>query len=149
MYESDEAPELLLVEDDENDAALILSVMREATATNAIRLRDGAEAMDFLLPDQDAALKRLSTLRAIFLDLSLPKVGGLDVLRALKSSDATRTILVVMLTSSSAPENRRAAYGFRREQLRGEAARPRRVPWSTVASMTKYWTTVNVPTGPR
>ncbi len=68
MYESDEAPELLLVEDDENDAALILSVMRQATAKNAIRLRDGVQTMDFLLADQDAALKRPSTLCAIFLE---------------------------------------------------------------------------------
>ena len=70
------------------------------------------------------------------------------MLRALKSSDVTRTIPVVMLTSSSAPKDRRAAYGLGAHSY---VVKPLAHDefLDTVARMTRYWTTVNMSTGPR
>ena len=98
-----EAPaEILLVEDNLNDAELSLYALRKYKIANRIfHARDGAEALDYIygaeknIDDQPVRMPRL-----ILLDLKLPKIDGQEVLRKLKSSAATRTIPVVILTSS-------------------------------------------------
>lgn len=94
--------EILLVEDNMNDAELSLYALKKFKIANHIHhARDGAEALDYLFGDGDARLARLQhPPRLILLDLKLPKVDGIEVLRQLKSHENTRSIPVVVLTSS-------------------------------------------------
>jgi CheY-like chemotaxis protein len=88
----------LLVEDNPNDVELTLHALRKAHLSNPIFVaRDGAEAMAFLDGPTVAAG---AVPKVILLDLKLPKIDGLEVLRRVKSSERTRLIPVVVLTSS-------------------------------------------------
>ena len=94
--------EILLVEDNPSDAELTLRALKKNKLANHVaHVSDGAEALDFIFArgafkDRDIE----SRPRVIFLDLKLPKVDGLEVLRAVKNNERTRTIPVVVLTSS-------------------------------------------------
>ncbi len=94
--------EILLVEDDPNDVELTLHAMKRNKVTNHIQVaRDGQEAIDFLFgtsAHQDRGTSRPP--RVILLDLKLPKVDGLEVLRRVKADPRTKAIPVVVLTSS-------------------------------------------------
>jgi two-component system response regulator len=94
--------EILLVEDNLNDAELSLYALRKFKIANHIHhARDGAEALDYIFgPQHDVENAPVQLPRLILLDLKLPKVDGQEVLRKLKSSEFTRTIPVVVLTSS-------------------------------------------------
>ncbi len=90
--------EILLVEDNPYDADLTLRALtRHNLANRVLVARDGAEALEFLLGDSPKA----GAPKVILLDLKLPKVDGLEVLRRLKASDRTKAIPVVVLTSSN------------------------------------------------
>lgn len=87
---------ILLVEDNADDEQLTLRAMRLSDVPNIIRVaRDGAEALDYLFGE---GAKRLPDL--VLLDLKLPKVSGLEVLNKIRSSDLTKTLPIVVLTSS-------------------------------------------------
>lgn len=91
--------EILLVEDNLNDIKLTFHALKANRLTNEIHVaRDGAEALEFLHGDDSNA--RTIRPRLILLDLKLPLVDGIEVLRAIKSDDRTRNIPVVVLTSS-------------------------------------------------
>jgi CheY-like chemotaxis protein len=94
--------EILLVEDNPDDVELTLHALRTNNVTNRIRVaRDGAEALDFVFGRGPHAGRTLRDgPRVILLDLKLPKVDGLEVLRQIKSHQETRHIPVVVLTSS-------------------------------------------------
>jgi CheY-like chemotaxis protein len=94
--------DLLLVEDNPNDMELTLRALRKRQLTERVFVvRDGAEALEFLYATGAFAERRTdSQPRVILLDLKLPKVDGLEVLRRIKSTDSTKTIPVVVLTSS-------------------------------------------------
>jgi len=92
--------EILLVEDNPYDAELALEALKEHRLTNRIHVaRDGAEALEYLFEKDPDGLAK-SPPKVILLDLKLPKVDGLDVLRRIKSDPRTRLIPVVVLTSS-------------------------------------------------
>jgi two-component system response regulator len=95
--------EILLVEDNPSDVALALHALKKHHLTNHIEvLRDGAEALEFLFGTGAYARRDLSSgPRLVLLDLKLPLVSGLEVLRKLKADPRTQPIPVVMLTSSS------------------------------------------------
>jgi two-component system response regulator len=104
--------EVLLVEDDPDDLELTLHSLREARITNAIRVaRDGEEALDYVFSRGPYAGASTPGLRLILLDLKLPKVDGLEVLRQIKEDPRTRSIPVVILTSSK--EERDLVAGYR------------------------------------
>jgi len=91
-----------LVEDNDDDAELTLRVFRQYHFANHIHVvRDGAEALDCLFGTGSYAERSpCGQTKLILLDLKLPKVDGLEVLRRCKSDDRTKSIPVVMLTSS-------------------------------------------------
>lgn len=97
------AVEILIVEDSMADAELAIRSLRKSNmANNLIHLKDGAEALDFLFcrgefADRNPAQKP----KLILLDIKMPKVDGLEVLRQIKGNAATRFIPVVVMTSSS------------------------------------------------
>jgi two-component system response regulator len=89
--------DVLLVEDNPDDVALTLRALRKHNIIHGVSvLKDGAEALDHIF----AADGETGRPRVILLDLKLPKIDGLEVLRRLKNDERTRTIPVVVLTSS-------------------------------------------------
>lgn len=94
--------ELLLVEDNPFDEELALKALRKHHLANDIVIaRDGAEALDFIFGTESVSGALEDPPRVILLDLNLPKIGGLEVLRQLKGDTRTRTIPVVVMTSSA------------------------------------------------
>jgi CheY-like chemotaxis protein len=98
----DERVEILLVEDNARDVELTMRAFRQSRLSNIVHVaRDGADALDFIFAEgQHDRRANLPLPGVILLDLHLPKIGGLDVLRQLKSHERTRHIPVIVLTSS-------------------------------------------------
>lgn len=93
--------DILLVEDNPADEELTIYALKAQNLANSIEVaRDGAEALDIIFHTGAYADRTDHRPKLILLDLKLPKVDGLEVLRRLKADPATRTIPVVMLTSS-------------------------------------------------
>jgi two-component system response regulator len=94
--------EILLVEDNPHEAELtIRGLKKNNLANNLIHIDDGAEALDFIFSKGKYVNNATSpSLKVILLDLKLPKVDGLEILRQVKSNELTKTIPVVVLTSS-------------------------------------------------
>jgi CheY-like chemotaxis protein/DNA-binding XRE family transcriptional regulator len=109
---SDDLPlDILLVEDDPRDVELTLAAFGAARLANSVQvLRDGAEALDFVFC-RGAYSRRKAPHRPqlMLLDLNLPKVQGLEVLRAIKGDQLTRSIHVVVLTISKKDQDTREA----------------------------------------
>lgn len=104
--------EILLVEDNPRDAELTIRALAKSNlASQLFHVKDGAEAMDFLFSrgnykDRENA----SSPKVVFLDLKLPKVHGLEVLRAIKTDERIRMIPIVVVTSSSEDPDIKTAY---------------------------------------
>lgn len=94
--------EILLVEDNPNDVELTIRALKRQNLANNIHVaRDGAEALDFIFATGAHAGREINNHpKVILLDLKLPKVDGLEVLRRIKSDEKTKTTPVVVLTSS-------------------------------------------------
>jgi CheY-like chemotaxis protein len=92
---------ILLAEDNANDVELTLAALRgNHVANEVVVVRDGAEALDYLYRRQRYADRPADNPGLILLDLKMPKVDGIEVLRQVKSDPGLKTIPVVMLTSS-------------------------------------------------
>lgn len=103
---------ILLVEDNPDDEALTLRALRKANVRNEVVVaHDGVEALDFLF-GTGAYAGRDTTLppQVVLLDLKLPRLDGLEVLRRLRADDRTRLLPIVILTSSNEEEDRMAGY---------------------------------------
>lgn len=94
--------EILLVEDNPNDVELTLRALRMNNITNTIYVvRDGEEALDYVFARGQYSERHVENgPRVILLDVKLPKISGIEVLRQIKSDPRTKTISVVILTSS-------------------------------------------------
>jgi CheY-like chemotaxis protein len=102
---------ILLVEDNADDEALILRALRRANVTNTIHIvRDGAEALQYLLGDNDAAEPAQALPTVVLLDLKLPKINGLEVLQRLRASERAKTLPIVILTSSDEQDDIAGSY---------------------------------------
>jgi CheY-like chemotaxis protein len=101
MSESHEI-EILLVEDNQDDLDMTLRALRKANLANRIQVaRDGVEALDYIFCRGAHAGRNIEDRpKVILLDLKLPKVDGLEVLKQIKSDPRTKSIPVVVLTSS-------------------------------------------------
>jgi len=99
---TDHTVEILLVEDNPNDLELALHSLKQHNLANHVQVaRDGAEALDFIFGTGPHAGRRLHDgPTVVLLDLKLPLVDGLEVLRRVKSDPLTRALPVVVLTSS-------------------------------------------------
>lgn len=94
-------PYILLVEDNEQDEILTIKALQKNKILNEIKVaRDGAEALDFLFNEEAPNYER-ELPQLILLDLKLPKVDGLEVLKKIRSNPRTKLIMVVILTTST------------------------------------------------
>jgi two-component system, response regulator len=107
-----DAVDILLVEDNPNDSELTIRALRKNhLANNIIWVEDGADALDFVFRRGRFAERAANNWpRVILLDVKLPKVNGLEVLREIKSHEETRSIPVVMVTSSREDPDITSAY---------------------------------------
>jgi two-component system response regulator len=91
---------VLLVDDSPDDVQLTLRALKKSGVTNPVDVAaDGQEALDYLLPADGETVHALPAL--VLLDINLPKVSGLEVLRTLRDRDRTRYLPVVVLTTSN------------------------------------------------
>ena len=99
----DNEVEILLVEDNQTDAELAIRALKKRNFANKLEwVKDGAEALEFIFAIGKYAERNINnTPKVILLDLRLPKVDGLEVLQRIKSDERTKTIPVVILTSSN------------------------------------------------
>lgn len=140
----DEAIKVLLVEDDPNDEELALVAFKKLGFRNQIKVvREGSEALDFLFSRGDyEETKPTTTLRVILLDLKLPKVDGLEVIRQIKLNDDTKTIPIVVLSSSNHESDVRSSYNL---GVNSYVVKPvdfdRYV--KTVRQLGEYWLVIN------
>lgn len=102
MRPSSELVDILLVEDSDADAELTMRALRKAAlAHRVVWVKDGQEALDFLYSEGAFAGRSSQGPRLVLLDLKLPRLNGIDVLRRIKEDAARKAIPVVMLTSST------------------------------------------------
>jgi two-component system response regulator len=139
-------PVILLVEDNPDDEALTLRALARSGLDDRIKVvRDGAEALDFLFgtgPYADRDVSRLPSL--ILLDLKLPRIDGLEVLRRIRADPRTGLACVVVFTSSGEERDILHAYqhhanSFVRKPVAFESFS------QTVEQVARYWLSVNEP----
>ena len=136
--------EVLLVEDNPQDAELTIRALRRHNLANRLfHVEDGAEAMDFLFArgKYEERPKDVSP-KVVLLDLKLPKVSGLEILRSMKSDPHLCTIPVVIVTSSAEDPDIKAAYDL---GANGYVVKPVQFD-SFMEAMSKvgvYWLMVN------
>ena len=94
--------EILLVEDNQDDLDMTLRSLRKANLANHIQIaRDGAEALEFIFCEGPHAGRKIENApKVVLLDLKLPKIDGMEVLKRVKGDPRTKMIPIVMLTSS-------------------------------------------------
>ncbi len=138
--------EIVLVEDNPNDAELITrSLKKHHLANKIVLLKDGAEALDFLFAERKPEQPGGQIIpRVVLLDIKLPKVDGLEVLRQMKSDQRTRDIPVVILTSSNQERDVTTAYNL---GVNSFVTKPIKFDEfaKVVAELGMYWLMVNVP----
>jgi CheY-like chemotaxis protein len=106
--------EILLVEDNPNDVELTLRALQKQNLSNKVFVvKDGAEALDFMFATGTYSHRKIDKRpRVVLLDLKLPKVDGLEVLKRIKADTRTNQIPVVMLTSSQEDRDVLDSYGL-------------------------------------
>lgn len=137
---------ILLVEDDAQDEMLILRSLGKVNLANHVDVvRDGQQALDYLFHEGEFAQHgHLMEPAVVLLDLNLPRIGGLEVLRRIRADPRTRLLPVAILTSSDEEQDRLASYvtganSFVRKPLDlAEFA-------ETVSRMGIYWAILNQP----
>jgi two-component system response regulator len=101
---------IFLVEDNDDDAELATRAFRKANAT-LVRARDGVDALDYLFATGKYAARDVQDLPTVaLLDLKMPRLGGLEVLKSIRADVRTRHLPVVILTSSNEDADRQNAY---------------------------------------
>ena len=138
--DNEEKVDVVIVEDDPNDAELITRVFRKHNMVNKIvHLKDGAEALDFFLGNGADDHPKV-----VLLDLKLPKVNGIEVLQRLKADERTKNIPVVVLSSSAENRDIKAAYQY---GVNSYVTKPIRFEEfaNAVAELRLYWLLLNKP----
>jgi two-component system response regulator len=106
--------EILLVEDNPHDAEMTIRSLRKVNLANRlIHLKDGSEALDFIFARGQFAGREVENRpKVILLDIKMPKVDGIEVLRQIKANDTTKMIPVVIMTSSKEEQDIIASYNL-------------------------------------
>src|SRR5258707_13477027 len=106
--------EILLVEDNPHDAEMTIRSLKKVNlAKKVVHLKDGAEALDFIFAKGSFAGRQIENKpKVILLDIKMPKVDGIEVLRQIKSNNITKTIPVVIMTSSKEEQDIIASYNL-------------------------------------
>lgn len=106
--------EILLVEDSMDDAEMTIRALKKINlANNLVHVEDGQEALDYLFGNGNFSNRELSKQpKVILLDIKMPRVDGIEVLRLIKSNEATRMIPVVIMTSSGEEKDMIATYSL-------------------------------------
>jgi two-component system, response regulator len=138
--------EILVVDDNLADVELILEALRSCNLANHVHVvNDGAEALDYVF-SAGKYFSRSPSLnpRVILLDLKLPKVDGMEVLRRIRSDERTKLVPVVVLTSSTVERDVVEAYGL---GLNSYVVKPVRFELfvQAVADLGLYWALLNQP----
>jgi len=142
----DDHVEILLVEDNPNDVELTLRALKKNNLVNKVLVvSDGAQALDFIFRTGAYAGKGADNhLKVILLDLKLPKVNGIEVIRKIKSNEKTKVIPVIVLTSSEEEKDVTESYGL---GVNSYIVKP--VDFDkfakTVADIGLYWLLINKP----
>lgn len=146
VFMNDNEIEILLVEDNLDDAALtIMALKKKNLANKLVHLKDGVEALDFIYGMGAFEGRRTDFIpKVILLDLKMPKLNGLDVLRKIKSDPQKEMIPVVVLTSSAEDPDIKAAY-----ELGANSYIVKPVEFDnfaqTVIDLGMYWVVLNRP----
>ena len=139
------AADILLVEDNAIDANLTLSALKRCGfADRTEHVTDGAEALDYVASVSDLARGQTSIPKLILLDLMLPKIGGLQVLRQLKSDTRTKSIPIVVLTSSRVAIELMESYRLGVNSYVIKPEDPAKFA-ELIAEISNYWLTINEP----
>jgi CheY-like chemotaxis protein len=138
--------EILLVEDNPDDVELTRLAFDEARVANTIIVvGDGAEALDYLFARGAYAHRDASALPSIvLLDLNLPKIDGREVLQAIRSNELTRTLPVVVLTTSTEPFDVEASYALGVNSYIQKPVDFEQFVWA-VKQVGLYWLVLNHP----
>lgn len=142
-------PAILLVDDDRDELDVALRALRRAGLEARVEVaRDGQEALELLGLEGEAAGAPLRP-RVVFLDLKMPRVDGWEVLRRLRSSEATDAIPVVVLSSSDQAEDVEQSYALGANSFLVKHFDPRG-PGSYIVDAARYWLELNhAPPEPR
>lgn len=136
--------DILLVEDNQLEVELTLRPLRELDPANQIEVvRDGEEALDFLLGRGGFRLRLAAPLpRLVLLDLKLPKIDGLEVLRGVRGNSRTCLATVVVLTSSTDPRQLVQCYQLGANSCVQKPVRYDEF-WATIQTVGRYWLRLN------
>lgn len=141
-----QAFEILIIEDNLLDAELMIRTLKQKHLANSlIHIQDGIEALDFLFNrGKYEDRKAVSLPKVVFLDLKLPKKNGLEILKDIRMNEATKSLPVVMITSSRENPDIQTAYALGANSY---VVKPVDFPQfaSTVEALGLYWVVVNTP----
>lgn len=139
--------EILLVEDNANDVELTLHALRQHNLANSIHVvRDGGEAIEFLHGDDDRDGACRPSPRVVLLDLKLPRVSGIEVLKTIKGDGRTSRLPVVVLTSSREDRDIDTCYDLGASSYIVKPVDFEQFT-SAVAQVGLYWLLLNEPPG--
>jgi two-component system, response regulator len=135
--------EILLVEDNPLDAELTMTALKGGKVANSITwVKDGEEALDYLFRNGAYATRADVLPRLVLLDLKMPKVNGIEVLRSIKANERTRRIPVVVMTSSQEESDLAETYDL---GVNSYVVKP--VDFNALADVTRqagyYWLAIN------
>lgn len=136
--------DLLLVEDNPDDSELTIHALKEGVKEmHLLHLKDGVEALNFIFAKKAFENQKIQNyLKLILLDLKLPRLDGLEVLRKIRADERTRTLPVVILTSSREKRDIDTAYSL---GVNSYVVKPVGFDnyMKTISSLAYYWHSVN------
>ena len=142
-----EEVEILLAEDSATDAEVTQRALKKANIGNPLLwVKDGAEALDFLHHRGRYAGRASARPRLVLLDLKMPKVDGIEVLRDIRATPALQTLPVVILTSSSEESDVVRSYALGVNSYIVKPVESQRV-FEEIARLGYYWLIMNRPPG--